>query len=128
MDKLKIKDYIFITIPIVLMILVNIFCFVNHMTFVWKNPIDNVIFSSFPVSLLFPLLSFIFYKQTNDEKYRDKNEMVDPTDLRKTRLSTKSSQSLLPYDTPCRTSLSCKYLRLLRQLYHQRLSTLVLIQ
>ena len=95
MDKLKIKDYIFITIPIVLMILVNIFCFVNHMTFVWKNPIDNVIFSSFPVSLLFPLLSFIFYKQTNDEKYRDKNEMVDPTDLRKTRLSTKGKVYLI---------------------------------
>ena len=95
MDKKKIKDNIFIIVPIVLMVLVDFFGFINRMTLVWKSPVDNVIFSSIPVSFLFLILAVFFYKQTNDEKYRDRNEEADPADPRKIRMSTKGKIYLL---------------------------------
>lgn len=94
MDK-KIKDNIFIVVPIVLMLLVDFFGFINPMTFVWKNPINNIIFSSIPVSLLFLVQAVFFYRQTNDELYKDRDEMDDPSDTRKIRMSTKRKIYLL---------------------------------
>lgn len=107
MNRLNKKNCLFIILPIVLMVLVNIFHFVNYMTLVWKNPIDSVLASSFPVSLLFLLLAFIFYRQTNDEKYRDIDEVADSlnpgpdsqsisqSDPRKIRLTSKKKIYLI---------------------------------
>ena len=95
MDKKKIKDNIFMIVPIVLMVLVDFFGFINRMTFVWKSPIDNVIFSAIPVSFLFLLLAVFFYKQTDDEKYRDRDEETNPADSRRIRMSIKGKIYLI---------------------------------
>ena len=86
-SKRKIQNIILIVLSIVLFAVMNYLFFVNDMTLLWGEHVSDIIGSIFPVSLIFVFFAVIFFRQMNDEKYRDKSEVPADGDNRKVRLS-----------------------------------------